>query len=425
VWVVDGVQRRQSWWDGLLTMTAVDAVSAVIYGGVLLAHIPTAARVEAGWHTVVSVVLVLLLFAVDRAESLWFPVGTTRRRVAISLLAMRLTLMGVVVQLDASTLAWFLLLIPPVRASLYFGNRVSYVVAAITWVVFFLKHWASDADTPNGLQDVVLFGMALVFVCTIARALREERVSREHTEELLAELARSHTQLQAHAATVAELATTEERNRLARDIHDSLGHYLTVTNVQIAKALAFQYRDPTIAEQAMRHAKDTAHAALRGVRQSVGALRTTRDTFVFASALTALVERMRTDGCEIAVHVEGNEALFSSETLTALYYVTQEGLTNIQKHARATDVVIDVSFSESEGSLTIRDNGRGFLVAATEDTERVADSGYGLHTMRERLTRVGGRLIIASNPGEGTTLTAFAPRSLVTASNGVSTAVKA
>jgi signal transduction histidine kinase len=157
----------------------------------------------------------------------------------------------------------------------------------------------------------------------------------------------------------------------------------------------------------------------------VGALRTTRDTFVFASALTALVERMRTDGCEIAVHVEGNEALFSSEALTALYYVTQEGLTNIQKHARATDVVIDVSFSESEGSLTIRDNGRGFLVAATENTERVADSGYGLHTMRERLTRVGGRLIIASNPGEGTTLTAFAPRSLVTASNGVSTAVKA
>jgi signal transduction histidine kinase len=68
--------------------------------------------------------------------------------------------------------------------------------------------------------------------------------------------------------------------------------------VQIAKALAFQYRDPPIAEQAMRHAKDTAHEALRAVRQSVGALRTARDALVFGAALTALVERMRTDGCE-------------------------------------------------------------------------------------------------------------------------------
>jgi signal transduction histidine kinase len=225
------------------------------------------------------------------------------------------------------------------------------------------------------------------------------------------------------------LATTEERNRLARDIHDSLGHYLTVTNVQIAKALAFQYRDPLIAEQAMRHAKDTAHEALRAVRQSVGALRTTRDTFVFAPALTALVERTRTDGCEIAVHVEGNEAFFSTETLTALYYVTQEGLTNIQKHARATDVAIDVSFIESEASLTIRDNGSGFLVAAIEDTEHGADGGYGLHSMRERLTRVGGRLIIASHPGAGTTLSVFAPRTQVTAAelpgNGAGKTVKA
>ncbi len=89
--------------------------------------------------------------------------------------------------------------------------------------------------------------MGMIFVCTCARVIREERLSRQHGEQLLGELERSHKQLQAHAEMVAELATTDERNRLARDIHDSLGHYLTVTNVQIAKALAFQYRDPSIA----------------------------------------------------------------------------------------------------------------------------------------------------------------------------------
>jgi signal transduction histidine kinase len=411
-------------------MTSVDAVSAAIYGGVLLAHIPGAGGVETGWYRTLSVLLVVMLFAIDRAESLWFPQGTVPTRAAVTLLAVRIALMGVVVQLDASTLSWFLFLIPPFRACLYFGNRVSYVVAGITWLGFFLTHWGDRADEmPNGLQDIILYAMALVFVSTIARALRDERMSREHTEELLAELARSHTQLQAHAETVAELATTEERNRLARDIHDSLGHYLTVTNVQIAKALAFQYRDPSIAEQAMRHAKDTAHEALRAVRQSVGALRTTREAFVFGAALTALVERTRTDSCEITVHIEGNEAFFAPETLTALYYVTQEGLTNVHKHARATEVSIHVAFSESEASLTIRDNGCGFLLAATDDLKPGADSGYGLHSMRDRVTRVGGRLVIASHPGEGTTLTVFAPRTLVTTaelpSNGAGRTVKA
>lgn len=413
--MTDRVQRRQWSWGAFFALTAVDVVSAAIYLGVLLAHILGTAAPHARWHSTLSVVLVFVLFAVDRTESLWFP-RATPTRVAITLLAARIALMGVVVQLDASTLAWFLLLLPPFRACLYFGNRFSYVVAGITWVGFFLVHWVNQPDSTRGeSQDIILFAMALVFVCAIARALREERESREHGEELLAELARSHTQLQAYAAQVAEFATTDERNRLARDIHDSLGHYLTVTNVQIEKAIAFQYRDPAVAEQGMRAAKATAHDALRAVRQSVGALCTIPDAFVFTDAMIALVERTRTDGCVTAMHLEGSEALFRPETLTALYSVAQEGLTNIQKHARATDVSIDVYFSECEASLTIRDNGRGFRLDASDDTDRGADGGYGFQSMRDRLARIGGRLIIASSPGAGTTLTAFAPRTVVIA----------
>jgi signal transduction histidine kinase len=358
----------------------------------------------------VSIVIVVLLFVMDRAESLRYLPGATPTRVAISLLAVRIALMAIVVQLHTSTLAWFLFEIPAFRACLYFASRVSYAIAGFTWLAFFLQHLPT---WPEGREESILFGMGMIFVCTCARAIREERLSRQHGEELLAELERSHKQLQAHAETVAELATTEERNRLARDIHDSLGHYLTATNVQIAKALAFQYRDPSIAEQAMQHAKETAHEALRAVRQSVGALRATRQAFVFGPALKALVERAQTDGCEVAVHSDGNEAIFAAETLTALYYVAQEALTNIQKHAHATEVSIAVAFRETEATLTIRDNGTGFQVPALEDTHRVADGGYGLHSMRDRLTRVGGRLIVDSHPGAGTTLTGLAPRNVV------------
>ncbi len=405
--VTHGVQPVRPRWDGLFALNSVDVVSAAIYVGVLLAHVLATVAGGAGWHTAVSVVLIGVLFAADRAEALRFPQGAPMR-IAFTLLLTRLAIMSVVVLLGGSTLAWFLLLIPPFRASLYFGDRVSYVVAAITWAAFCLRSWGNPIEGP---QEIILFGMALVFVCTIARALREERESRTNGEALLTELARSHAQLQAHAETVAELATTEERNRLARDIHDSLGHYLTVTNVQIAKAIAFQYRDPAVAEQAMRHAKDTAHDALGAVRQSVGALRTTRDAFVFAGAMSALVDRTRTDGVVISVHIDGNEAFFGTETLTTLYYVTQEGLTNVHKHAGASHVAIEVCFKESEATLTITDNGCGFVLDAKDDAERGADGGYGLQSMRDRLRRIGGRLTIFSTPGAGTTLTAYAPRS--------------
>src|SRR4030081_1541953 len=103
LWSVDRMQRRQSWWGAFFAMTSVDAVSAAIYGGVLLAHIPRAGGVPTGWHSILSVVLVVTLFAMDRAEALRFPLDTTPTRVAISLLVARIALMGVVVQLDAST----------------------------------------------------------------------------------------------------------------------------------------------------------------------------------------------------------------------------------------------------------------------------------------------------------------------------------
>lgn len=408
------VQRRQWSWGALFALTPVDVVSAAIYLGVLCAYFLDAAP-YAGGRDLFSVVLVLVLFAIDRVESRWSP-RTTPLRVVITLLVARIALMGAVVQLDASSLAWFLFLIPPFRVCLYFGNRPSYVLAGITWVSFCVKHLVNQPDTVGREnQSIILFAMALVFACTIARALREERESREQSEELLAALACSHTQLQAYAARVAEFATTEERNRLARDIHDSLGHYLTVANVQIAKAIAFQYRDAAVAEQAMRDAKNMAHDALRAVRQSVGALRTTPDAFVFAGAMTALVERTRTDGCVTVMHTAGNEAFFAPETLTALYSVTQEGLTNIQKHAHATEVAIDLCFDEDEARLTIRDDGSGFDLDMRDDANRSGDGGYGLQSMRDRLARVGGQFTIASTPGAGTTLTMRAPRVVVIA----------
>src|SRR3982074_1973155 len=147
---MNGVPQR-SWRAAVFKLTSVDVVSAAIYTGVLLAHLPRSVGADSGWLSLTSIILVLLLFALDRIEAVWFPQGTATTRIALALLAVRIALMAVVVQLDASTLTWFLFLIPPLRVCLYFGSRASYAIAAVTWVGFILQHPASD---PSGVAEV-------------------------------------------------------------------------------------------------------------------------------------------------------------------------------------------------------------------------------------------------------------------------------
>lgn len=175
----------------------------------------------------------------------------------------------------------------------------------------------------------ITFSMILLFIFSIAFLIRQERTSRLEAEKLLGELERSHQQLQTYAGQVAELATTEERNRLAREIHDSLGHYMTVINVQLEKAIAFRDRNPVEADEAIKNAKHSASEALKDVRQSVSTLRATPEKFSLSDALNGLVKHMKSDQLTIALEVEGHESDFSRQSLITLYRAAQEGLTNI------------------------------------------------------------------------------------------------
>ncbi len=110
---------------------------------------------------------------------------------------------------------------------------------------------------------------------------------------MLRDLGASHRQLVESQGRVAELATIEERNRLARDIHDSLGHHLTVVSVQLEKAQLLVAEDPVAASAAVANAKRLADQALSDVRESVGALRKDEAPFVLEPTLRGMVADLR------------------------------------------------------------------------------------------------------------------------------------
>lgn len=419
-------QRRG--WTWILAPKPFDVVSSLLYAGVIFTDWYISCDCESTETKLLLIAgILLILLSIDRVEYWWYGEETPTVPAIVLLLA-RILLIECVALLDHFNISPFLYLIPPFLATLYFGNRTGYLLAGLAWIVYQCKQWIYEPYWyQNGrvVNNFIIFTLGLIFAITMARTVTKEKESRVRAEQLLTELEASHLQLQEYSTQVAELATTKERNRLARDIHDTLGHYLTVINVQLEKALAFRQLNPEEADRAVGDAKRLASEALQDVRRSVGTLRATDETFTFSSAITILAARVRSESLAIEMDIVGNDADFSKQALIALYRATQEGLTNIQKHAQASSVRLSIQFMESEATLSLHDNGCGFDVLHIFRPQPGTEGQYGLLGVRERLETVGGHLQVESQPGEGTRLSVTVPKDMLTHHGSLAGAVSA
>lgn len=236
---------------------------------------------------------------------------------------------------------------------------------------------------------------AIVFVVVFTRLVDSEERARQAAEALSAELEAANQQLADYAARVAELARTEERNRMAREIHDNLGHYLTVANVQIRAAQAVMASDPQKALAALDRAQRLTEDGLAAVRQSVSALRESPlSGRTLAEAIRLLVEETESSGIAASFSLRGEPVALDPKTELTLYRAAQEGLTNVRKHAHATQVDLVLEYNAgSQVALGIADNGVGQTAVTAE--------GYGLLGMQERVEMLGGQMQLESTPGEG------------------------
>ena len=245
----------------------------------------------------------------------------------------------------------------------------------------------------------------LFFTFLLARALARDAEDQVKLETLHASLETSHRELRASTERIAEFAATEERNRLARDIHDSLGHHLAAINIQLQKASAYKERDPERAGDAVKQAQRTVQDALKDVRESVGSLRKSAP-FSFEDALDGLLARMQHGSLKVNLHQTGDSRRYSNLVLMTLYRVIQEGMTNVHKHADASEVCLALDFGPDQVRLNLSDNGSGFDVT---DWQAKQASGFGLVGLQERLGLVGGKLTLRSW-AQATTLTATIPK---------------
>ena len=246
------------------------------------------------------------------------------RRHAVGYLAVQLPLGMAMFATSHTTVGAALLMVVLVMQTVLL---FSLPVAAVVIAVAPLGHLGMAPS--DGVRAALGTIVATLFGAVLAELLVREQRARE-------QLAEAHAQLRGYAAQAEQLATTQERNRLARDIHDGLGHHLTVVQMQLQAARAVLGSNTTRSGALLAKAQRQVEEALAEVRRSVSALREPGVARPLPEGLEGLTAESSAAGLPTALEVVGDVRTVAAEVDEALYRTAQEGLTNVRKHAAAT-----------------------------------------------------------------------------------------
>ena len=236
-------------------------------------------------------------------------------------------------------------------------------------------------------------GYMLIWV--MIKLLAQQISYRTQVEQLLLNLEQAHQQLQHYADRVEALTITEERARLSYEIHDGLGHTLTALDVQLELLARLPVTQTEAREQSADHARHLAKQALTEVRQAVKALRPVNaQAFSLPEAVAALIANFeQATRLVVSWHVIGAHPLAPTLALL-LYRATQEGLTNVQRHApTSVHVTVQLTYGPQTVSLQI-ENG----LLPEPSSIPLTPGGYGLLGLRERVVAIGGSLEAGPTP---------------------------
>jgi signal transduction histidine kinase len=295
-----------------------------------------------------------------------------------------------------------LYLIVVIRSCFLFESPLRWLVVGISLMLFLVHQWqyvqtllplmlpAAEEQRiwMHQIAEILMFGLGLFFVSQLVNTLLTERKVQE-------QLAIAHDQLRHYALQIEELAAVQERNRIARDIHDSLGHALTSLNIQVQTAAKLLRHDPSQAKPFLEQAQRLGTLAMQEVRQSVHALRADAEADTSLEAdIRAIAEDFR-QGTGVTPALDIDVSVVLSPTMSkTLYRIVQEALTNISKYAHATAVNIRLFTTPDYVHLTVEDNGQGF-------NPKPKASGYGLQGMQERVAVLQGSFHLETSAGRG------------------------
>lgn len=306
---------------------------------------------------------------------------------------------------------------------LTFGMFESKIASILVALIFLAYCWFQSIlawPITNDNLDA-FFGMLITFASITIMCLAIQRLTRERheRENVLQQLARSnkaleiaHSQLAETAAQEQELAVLRERTRLAREMHDTLGHALVLVSVKLEAAQRLRERDPQRCDHELEVTKEIVRDSMKELRASIANLRSPAlEREPACRALSRYAREMAQRGdLRVSYDLHPDIEGLPEPVEETLWKVGQEALANIEKHAQARNVLLHISRQDSQVLMKIQDDGVGLPAdlcqRAKEDTDSYeSPSGhYGLNGMQERVKNMRGQLAIHSRREHGTTI---------------------
>ncbi len=267
----------------------------------------------------------------------------------------------------------------------------------------------------NGLEIGIVFGFTLLdgerltalffivvirTVCLIVVGIFvNQLITRLRSQQ--ASLQTANLKLAHYASTLEDLTISRERNRMSRELHDTVVHTLSGLSVELETAKAYWDVAPDTARSLLDQSLEATRSGLQETRRAIKALRASPlDDLGLIRAIQALADAAALRGrLSVKASLPGCDLVLSPDVEQCVYRIAQEGVENVIHHANARSLVIQLDENRPDVCLLIQDDGIGF------DPQVSQTSGhFGLANMRERAALAGGELSIHSQPGQGTTL---------------------
>ncbi len=242
------------------------------------------------------------------------------------------------------------------------------------------------------------------------QTLQTQRAAQKQTEELNRELKEREEVLGILLHKVVT-AQEDERQRIARELHDGTGQILTGLGLGLAAASDWVETDPALAGKQLKELKEINSQALRELHGIIGNLRpSVLDDMGLVPAIKSQTRQFE-ELTEVptSFQVTGEKRRVQPEIETIIFRICQEALTNVTKHAEASSVTVHLGYGENCIKLTVCDDGKGFDPDKALHPRDVQRTPWGLLGIQERVALVGGVCFIISEPGDGTTIHATVP----------------
>lgn len=259
----------------------------------------------------------------------------------------------------------------------------------------------------EGFVNLVIMFIFIILLNYISRLYSTKREAQKlydklkMSEEKLIEV---NSQLEEYLTSIEELTVLKERNRISREIHDSVGHSLSTAMIQLSAMESIANKEGSMLRDMARSLREFINESFQDVKKAVSELKSDDyDNYRGVIRIQDLCKNFeKMSGVEVNITLSKGNWTLSTKQSSHLYRITQEVLSNALRHGKSSKVKVIMNFIENEVVISFKDNGLG--------TDIIKESGFGLKNIRERVEEIGGTIDMNSEVGAGFFIKIVIPR---------------